>query len=645
MIRPRPKLTLSEWADRYFYLSPESSSTPGKWRTLPYQREPMDIILDPTVHRITFKKSARVGYTKSCITIPIAYAMHYEPRSMLLVLPTEKAAEGFSKNEIAPMLRDVVVLHGLVDEGAKKTSDTILEKHFSGGALHIGGANSARVFRNLTVSRAFLDETSAFERSAGGEGNAIKLAQRRMGDAWDGKLIEGSSPKIKGACSISDSFEQSDQRHFFVPCPRCDHGQRLQWGGKEFDFGIKWPSGKPEEAYYLCEQCRQPIEHREKRDVVGRGQYESTNPTGAWPGFHIWAAYSFMPDAAWSVLAHEFLECGRDPEKLQVFENTIKGEAFENLGRAPSESGLLERREAYTLRETGRVMPDGRAEQEAMVPAAAAVLVSGTDVQHNRLETQVVAVGLGEEMWALEYHVLYGDPTALPVWAALFELLTRPRHLERGGVDFIRSSAVDSNYAAQDVYRFVGQHSIYLTPDKRPAYLWAVRGSAGAGHVWPKKPGVGAGTNVPVYTIKVDAAKDAIFGRLQRVEEPGPGYIHFPHQFDETYFHQLTSEHAIDKTNKKGFAEREYQLKKGRQRNEALDTLVQSYAALCGLYAMGFDLEAECDSLRIRTPFEIQTPEQIAATKPPPDAVASERTRSERRRTRWVDERRDWMGR
>lgn len=217
----------------------------------------------------------------------------------------------------------------------------------------------------------------------------------------------------------------------------------------------------------------------------------------------------------------------------------------------------------------------------------------------------------------------------------------------RGGLDFSRANAIDSNYAAQDVYGFVAKNTIYSTPDKRPAYLFAVRGSAGKGHVWPTKPGKGAGTKVPVYTIKVDAAKDTIFGRLQRVEEPGPGYIHFPEMFDETYFRQLTAEHAVDKTDKKGFAVREYQLKKGRQRNESLDTFVQAYAALCGLYAMGLDLDAECDGLRLRLPYEVPdaAPVGDSRTKPKRSPANEPRAASDRRRTRWVDERRDWMGR
>ena len=285
--RPPPDLEISDWADEHYVLSPENSSTPGRWKTHPYQREPMNIIRRPGVRRVTFKKSSRVGFTKACINIPLAYFMACDPRSVLILLPTERSAEKHSKVELKPMLRDVVPLRGLVEEGSRTSSDTILEKHYPGGIIHLGGANSSRVFRQLTISAAFCDETSDYPQSAGGEGNALLLTLRRMGDAWNSILVEGSSPKIKGACAITDSFEQSDQRHFFVPCPHCDHGQILKWGGKEFDYGIKWPSGDPDAAYYLCEQCRQPIEHRQKRCMVDQGVYEAQNPEGGWPGFHI----------------------------------------------------------------------------------------------------------------------------------------------------------------------------------------------------------------------------------------------------------------------------------------------------------------------------------------------------------------------
>src|SRR5690606_31074061 len=54
-LTPTPKLNLVEWADTYRYLSPESSSIPGKWKTSNVEaaRGPMLAVTDPKVKKIT----------------------------------------------------------------------------------------------------------------------------------------------------------------------------------------------------------------------------------------------------------------------------------------------------------------------------------------------------------------------------------------------------------------------------------------------------------------------------------------------------------------------------------------------------------------------------------------------------------------
>ena len=63
--KPPRKLSLSEWADEFAYLSAESSAEGGRWRTLPYQKGIMDAITNPDIEQVTVMKSARVGYSKT----------------------------------------------------------------------------------------------------------------------------------------------------------------------------------------------------------------------------------------------------------------------------------------------------------------------------------------------------------------------------------------------------------------------------------------------------------------------------------------------------------------------------------------------------------------------------------------------------
>jgi len=103
--KPPPKLTLSQWADMYAYLSPESSAEAGKWKTLHYQKGIMHAITDPAVTRVTVMKSARVGYTK-IINHVIGYHIHQDPCPIMVAQPTVEDAQGYSKDEIVPMVRD-----------------------------------------------------------------------------------------------------------------------------------------------------------------------------------------------------------------------------------------------------------------------------------------------------------------------------------------------------------------------------------------------------------------------------------------------------------------------------------------------------------------------------------------------------------
>ena len=148
---PPPSLTISEWANEYGVLSAESSAEPGRWRTYPYQAGMMDAFCAPEVERVVVMKSARIGWTKILGHV-IGYHIHLDSCSMLVVQPTIDDAEGWSKEELTPMLEDTpVLLERVGDQKSRATGNTIMKKHYPGGILHTVGANSPRGFRRITV--------------------------------------------------------------------------------------------------------------------------------------------------------------------------------------------------------------------------------------------------------------------------------------------------------------------------------------------------------------------------------------------------------------------------------------------------------------------------------------------------------------
>ncbi len=560
--KPPKKLSLSEWADEYAYLSAESSAEGGRWHTLPYQKAIMDAITDPKIEQVTVMKSARVGYSKILNHI-IAYHIHQDPCGIMVVQPTIEDAAGYSKEEIAPMIRDTKVLTNLVsDAKTRDSNNTILQKQFPGGVLSLVGANSARGFRRVSRRIVLFDETDGYPASAGTEGDQIKLGIARTQYFWNRKIVAGSTPTIKDFSRIERLFDQSDQRRYYVPCPHCNHMQYLRWPN------MRWENDDPSTASYACEECGALIPHSKKRWMVERGEWRATQPgNGRHVGFHIWAAYSYSPNAEWSNLVEEFLLSKNDPEQLKTWINTTLGECWEDeYASKVGADGLMERAATENYK---------RGEP----PNLALMLSLGCDVQDDRLSMSIWGIGRNEEMFLVDRKVIYGSPARADVWKQLDEVLMDKYKNDEGFEMKIESAAIDTGgHFTQEVYQYVRERS-HLG-------LIGIKGVGQKG-----KPPLGKPTKVDInfsgralkrgvqlFPVGVDTIKTTLHNKLKDAEL-GQGYIHFYPTITPDYFQELTAERQVLRY-KHGYQERVW-VKKSNARNEALDEMVYAYAAFC----------------------------------------------------------------
>ena len=213
VLKPPPELTLSQWADRYRMLSPEASAEPGRWHTdkAPYQREIMDAIGDPHVRKVVIMSAAQIGKTDAFILNTIGYYMDYAPAPMLVMQPTLDMGQTFSKDRLAPMLRDTPELRGLVDIKSRYAGNTILKKNFPGGHITIVGANSATGLASRPIKVLLADEVDRYPKTAGTEGDPLSLAQKRQTTFWDKKTVMVSTPVIKDDSRIETEYKLSTQ--------------------------------------------------------------------------------------------------------------------------------------------------------------------------------------------------------------------------------------------------------------------------------------------------------------------------------------------------------------------------------------------------------------------------------------------------
>ncbi len=558
-IRPDPILTVSEWADRYRILPRKSSAEPGRWRTsrTPYLREVMDALTPTTpVQQIVIMKGTQLGFTEVGNNW-FGYVVHIAPGPMMMAFPTIDLAKHHSKAKIHPSVEVVEELSSRVREPRKKDSDTtVLFKDFPGGFLQLAGANSGASMRSRSIRYLFLDDVDGYPGDLVGEGSPVGLAKNRTDAFPNRKIYMVSSPTIRGESEIERAYQESDERHYHVPCPHCRKLQWLQWGNLKFkhqEYRLD------EDPVYQCGNCGESIEERYKAWMLENGRWIAASPGRPVRGYHLSSLYSPPGWLSWAALATEFLAAkkNRDAEALKTFVNTRLAETWEERGDQVDDGSLASR---------SRLEPVAGGK----LPAAALVLTAAVDTQDDRLEYEVKAWGRGEENWSVAWGQIHGDPVTDPkVWDALDEILGRTFEHESGVWLPISQVCVDSGgHATEQVYRYV-----------KPRFtrrIYAVKGENVA-----NAPLVGRFTRsnnlgVRLYRIGVDTAKGILMSRL-RLEEPGPGYMHFPSDRDEEFFKQLTAEKRVAKwTNGR---KREVWVKT-RARNEALDLNVYNLAAL-----------------------------------------------------------------
>jgi phage terminase large subunit GpA-like protein len=617
--RPETLLTISQWADKYRTLSQRASAEPGPWRTdrTPYLREIMDCLSPSSpIERTVFMAGAQIGKTESGNNW-IGYVIHQAPGPMMAVQPTVEMAKRNSKQRVDPLIEESEVLRNLVREPRSRDSgNTVLSKEFPGGVLVMTGANSAVGLRSMAARYLFLDEVDAYPGDVEGEGDPVNLALARTRTFSRRKVLMVSTPKITGMSRIEAAYEESDQRKFWVPCPTCREYQVLKFPQ------LRWPKGKPELAVYVCEHCHQEIQNHQKQWLLARGQWRAgAVGDGRTAGFHLSSMYSPVGWLAWGDAAKQFEQAQKNSSLLQVFVNTVLGETWTQLGEAPDWQKLYDRREEY---KTG------------VVPRGGLFLTAGADVQKDRIEVEVVAWGRGKESWSVDYRVLEGDTSRPQVWEKLTAILNETFTSASGLEVPITQLAVDSGFAATEVYQWARRQGGRVVVIKGDSRAPALLGPAAPVEVGPLGKRIKRG--VRVWPVNSGMAKEELY-RWLRLDRPTdedldkgasfpPGYCHFPRYSDE-YFKQITAEQLVTKI-VKGY--RRHQWQKMRERNEALDCRVYARAAASRI---GLDRYQEKNWRAIEERLGVPKAPDKPPAPPAPTAPAGSRPqpRPARRRT------------
>ena len=561
-VKPRDLLTVSQWADRYRWLK-SGTNAPGPWRTAltPYLEEIMDCLSEHSpVRQVTFIKSSGVGGTEAMYNW-LGYIMdHLQNKDLLVVVPTLELRDRSFNPRLAKALDESPKLAELVSKASRSKSNRgDLLEYGARARIIKAGANSPDSLRSDHLPYVICDEVDAFPWDVGGEGDPMTLIENRQRTFSRAKTYLCSTPTKEGASRISQQYERSDQRRYYVPCPHCGEFQHLEWGGKDIPHGLKFRRAPCQDgdagpdaviaAWYVCKECGAEIDEGHKSDMLAKGRWIAARPRiKHHRGYHINALYAPIGlGLSWVKIAQKWLDSQGDSSELKAFANTYLGEVFREEGDSIENISLISRLEVYADRLPVRLR------------------AAGVDVQKDRIELTVVDFGKDEEGWVRDHIIIPGDTDHQDVWDELGAVL----------VDIgVKVAAVDSGFRADKVYAFV---------EKRK-WCFATKGVPGMARPLvedakkrTQRMRVKRKRGIPVEPVGVDGGKGLLYSRL-KIVEPGPGYVHFPQEpaFDDEYFAQLAAEKLVPKF--KGHRPI-YEWVQMRPRNEALDCLLLALVA------------------------------------------------------------------
>lgn len=595
-LKADPPIPYSAWAQQHFEMDEESSHVRGLFKAWPFQIGWMDAFSNDDIYEVDVEKAKRVGYTKTLVGFT-AYNAAHRRRKQAVWQPTDDDRDSFEKSEITPAYEKCEALAPVRRLG--RDDDTMKFKRFRGSVLHLLGAKAARSFRRITIAVAILDEVDAMDPVVEKTIDPITGAAGRLEGAPFPKLILGTTPRHKLTSHVRRRVESADAvMEYRITCPHCGLDHPLLWGGADVSYGFKWDHGDITTVRHHCPHCEGRITQadylaawEEGRWVSRCGGYTYDHIAKVWldakglprkPPRHVafvrvWTAYS--PQRTWPDIVREFLEARKaqkagDSGPMQGFKNETLADVWEEE---------FDHTDASVLRE--RAKRDLNIPLQ-IVPEGACKILMQIDTQQDRWEAVAWAIGEGEEMWPIDYRVIYGTPADQQEWFEKLNPVIEATYPHINGhimsIDAIGIDTGGTNWTHQ-------AYTYCRAMNSRKVF--ATKGDGALGAPIKMKPtwvdvnayGRTLKRGVKLWRICTDTAKDLLHGRLEQVKHPGPGYIHLNPNLPPEFFDQLTAEHRIRVRIAHGWADR-WVCPSGH-RNEVLDCTV---GVLFLIQAMGY---------------------------------------------------------
>ena len=429
VFQPRNELPFGQWMAENIVIRPtENPGKPG----------PYDEGYTPLIARLVDEFSSSNEWDELHVQKSSQAAMSFhtmgflvktvsdDPANAMYVIDSDKEAKNISQR-LQAMIEDSPATKGIF--AAAEDDILTLTFRLPGMNLWLTGAGSAGSLANKTAKYGISDETDK-HKSLRGEANTVDLLRSRLKEQTGAKLFDYSTPTTVTG-QIHMEFSSGSRHKAFVPCPHCDHFQVLTWERVKFghckDLTGEWDMQRVlTDTFYECEECKQPIHDRHKREMVARGEWRITNfrtVTGedgtdrqepAWyprrMSAHYSDLYSQNENVSFGKLALKFIAALKDPMKMRDFLQNNLGLPDQESIAEVTEDKILALRGAYRRQrlaseeENAPMEADGKAvDRGTPIPVRPLFCALLSDTQDANSKFTVQAFGRNGDQYIIDW--------------------------------------------------------------------------------------------------------------------------------------------------------------------------------------------------------------------------------------------------
>ncbi len=463
MLRARPKVRPSEWAERNVRLGAETTAQAGAFKAsyLPWLYDMLDRLYDkPGCVGEIWMCPAQVAKT-TCMIIKLFAELDSSPGDVLYLLESDDKCREIAAEKISPMLDEA-------KGGAlRRQSDRAKEDGRRGTMLHVvfpqsrlviasGGSESATTsgsYRVVVIDEYEMTSDALLNRKGGDIWTSAKNRIKRW--RMRGRISAFGHPRLADQGLALKFDELSDQGCWTFDCPHCQGPVFPRW--RNVRYRRRRDDGKPDpaSAFLACPHCGEEITDAQRKLAVwpregkpggrpgGSGRVESLlapEEAAAREFAGLWITALCDPNWTVAALARDKLDAeltaerGDNAEAIVDWWNKTQGEPMQAVGRSDIPD------EAFASCQITLESP--------AVPADIEMVTVGVDlgapIETPTLYVSTIGWGVNGTHYLLDAFNIRGVGN----WAAYHHYLQTARwHTSQGRIIGVTADCTDPNYA------------------------------------------------------------------------------------------------------------------------------------------------------------------------------------------------------